>query len=78
MVLNISRGKIQSYYLMRTNEQMPYFIRIHYMTHKANLIVPSCSQCLWFPNSRIFFKYFMGLFLAPQNTILNSLNLVEL
>lgn len=36
--------------LMRINEQMFYFIRIHYM----------------------------GLFLAPQNNILNSLNLLKL
>jgi len=69
-----SKGTI----LMRTNEQVPYLIRIYYMAHKTNLIVQSCSQCLWFPNWRISFKYYMSLFLAPQNTILNSLNLLEL
>jgi hypothetical protein len=64
--------------LMRTNEQVLYFIRIHYMTHKTNLLVQSCSQCLWFSNWRISFKHHMSIFLAPQNTILNSLNLLKL
>jgi hypothetical protein len=50
---------------------------IHYMVHRMNIVVQSKSSIQWFPNWKISFNYYMGTFLAFENVILNSQNLLE-
>jgi len=42
-----------------------------------NIVVQSKSSIQWFPNWKISFNYYMGTFLALENAILNSQNLLE-
>jgi hypothetical protein len=47
------------------------------MVHRMNIVVQSKSSIQWFPNWKISFNYYMGTFLALENAILNSQNLLE-